>query len=634
MEKARVIVLTDIGPWDAEPDDAQSLVRLLLYANEYDIEGIIPNASWCGPDTSAPGYMQRILDVIDAYEKVYDNLCVHAAGYPTADMLRSRVKRGTNYVNMRRIAKPDEKTANDVAARRAYYSDESNWGAPNVGAGCSNEGSRLIAACLTNSDQRPLWICCWGGVGTLAQALYDLSQQKDEEQMRTLVKKLRVYDIDGQDDCGAWICNTFPDIRWQRSDVSFWGFSETPQRNKEMFGPNYCVFDLSTTTPQWLDAHIQSHGPLGELYPLALYGMETDSPSFLNLVRNGLSDPEHVHWGGWGGRHTLIKSQNPPAEHFNGTFLYEKKPFYMHRDDVDTVFDEKNGRLVNKDICAPIARWRTDYQHDMAVRMDWSVSNEYSACNHNPIAVVDGDSTKDAIVIQTAPGCDISPDASASYDPDGDSLTFKWYVYPEPGTYFRPVAIDRADTATPVIHVPKDAHHDEIHVILEVQDNGRGFALKAYRRLVLRTGDTGLCGAQEVINDTAFTYSEGWHYLTDQYGSHEFDTHVSDSAGATAELTFMGNRVMLFGGAYQTNGIAEICIDNGRPVRVDFSSQLAAWKNRHEANPCVTTGDTLQYLSEYLEDGPHTLRITVTGEKSRFSEGYHIVIDRAVVFGK
>ena len=42
MEKARLIVLTDIGPWTGEPDDAQSLVRLLLYANEYDIEGIIP----------------------------------------------------------------------------------------------------------------------------------------------------------------------------------------------------------------------------------------------------------------------------------------------------------------------------------------------------------------------------------------------------------------------------------------------------------------------------------------------------------------------------------------------------------------------------------------------------------------
>lgn len=81
MEKARLIVLTDIGPWDAEPDDAQSLVRLMLYSNELDIEGIIPNASWCRPDTSDEGFITRITDVIHAYGKVRDNLLVHANGY-------------------------------------------------------------------------------------------------------------------------------------------------------------------------------------------------------------------------------------------------------------------------------------------------------------------------------------------------------------------------------------------------------------------------------------------------------------------------------------------------------------------------------------------------------------------------
>lgn len=43
-EKVRYIVLTDVNPghfpW-TEKDDIQSLVRLFLYSNEIDIEGII-----------------------------------------------------------------------------------------------------------------------------------------------------------------------------------------------------------------------------------------------------------------------------------------------------------------------------------------------------------------------------------------------------------------------------------------------------------------------------------------------------------------------------------------------------------------------------------------------------------------
>src|SRR5207245_11614288 len=42
-QKPRVIIETDAG---GDPDDEQSLVRFLVYANEWDIEGIIANRSW------------------------------------------------------------------------------------------------------------------------------------------------------------------------------------------------------------------------------------------------------------------------------------------------------------------------------------------------------------------------------------------------------------------------------------------------------------------------------------------------------------------------------------------------------------------------------------------------------------
>ena len=51
-QKLRVVVLTDI---EADPDDAQSLVRLLLYANQWDIEGLIATTSIHQKNQSSSG---------------------------------------------------------------------------------------------------------------------------------------------------------------------------------------------------------------------------------------------------------------------------------------------------------------------------------------------------------------------------------------------------------------------------------------------------------------------------------------------------------------------------------------------------------------------------------------------------
>ena len=288
----------------------------------------------------------------------------------------------------------------------------------NVGDGLSNEGSRLIQAAIEKDDDRGLWIALWGGCGTLAQALYDMSKQYSKEEIDILCSKITVYDIDGQDDCGGWICHNYPTIKWMRSDVSFWGFSESPEKIKVRFGEECYVGNLDNVCDTWIKKNIQSKGALGMLYPLSEYGMETDSPSILNLLCNGLSDYNNQHWGGWGGRYTLMKSQNVPAEHFRHTYLKEERPFYMHRDDVDTWYDEYNGRLMNKNLFASIARWRSDYQNDMATRMLWSVNEKYENCNHNPIVVLNNDSTKDAIILNVNCGDVVRPDLTGTYDPD------------------------------------------------------------------------------------------------------------------------------------------------------------------------------------------------------------------------
>lgn len=631
MEKARMIVLTDIGPWTGEPDDAQSLVRLLLYANEYDIEGIIPNASWCGPDTSDEGYMTRIHDVVNAYEKVVENLEKHAKGYPTAEYLRSRVKRGTSFVNMKKRVSISRESIEACKADVEKYRKSEEY---NVGEGLTNEGAELIRAAIEKQDTRPLWITLWGGCGTLAQAIYDMAKEYTRDKMRVLLSKLCVYDIDGQDDCGAWIMHRYPEITWLRSDVAFWGFSETPKKSENRaFPKNSSVGDLSTVSPEWVSENIQAQGPLGKVYPLARQGLETDSPSFLFLLNNGLQSYLFPHYGGWGGRFTRTLSENVPAEHFTATQLCEDSPFYMYRDDVDTYWDKECGMLHRKNMLATIGRWRTAYQNDMAARMQWSLTPNYKEANHNPVAIVNGDKTKDFLYIDAKPGDEVLLNASDSFDPDGDSLSFRYYTYPEAGTYHYPVRILGEDSAMATVYVPENAFHEEIHIILEVSEKNRKMPLTAYRRIIIRTGETGLDGErQDFFNDTDFTYTGEWEYLTDQYGSHNRDIHISDKAGAEATLSFYGNRVMLFGGAFSDNGIASMEID-GKPVEeCDFYSCFPRWESRYSFNIAITTGDTVQWLSPYLGEGRHTLRITVLGKHNDASSGDYVVIDRAVAF--
>ncbi len=81
----RVVVSSDIGGTD--PDDIQSMVHLLVYADVFDLEGFV----------SSPyglGRKEHILRVVDAYEHDYPNLITHSDGYPTPDALRAITKQG------------------------------------------------------------------------------------------------------------------------------------------------------------------------------------------------------------------------------------------------------------------------------------------------------------------------------------------------------------------------------------------------------------------------------------------------------------------------------------------------------------------------------------------------------------
>ncbi|HOM99215.1 MAG TPA: DUF1593 domain-containing protein, partial [Acidobacteriota bacterium] len=93
-EKARVLVLTDISN---EPDDEESLVRFLVYSNEYQVEGIVATTStWLRTGTRE----DLIRRAVEAYGRVRPNLVRHARGYPTREELASVVATGQPHYGM------------------------------------------------------------------------------------------------------------------------------------------------------------------------------------------------------------------------------------------------------------------------------------------------------------------------------------------------------------------------------------------------------------------------------------------------------------------------------------------------------------------------------------------------------
>lgn len=176
-EKPRVFVLTDI---ENEPDDAMSMVRFLVYSNQYDIEGLTATTSIHQQNRIAS---QRIQKIVNAYAEVRDNLEKNESGFPTAEFVLSKITEGL----------PE-------------------YGLNAVGEGKDSPASEKLIQVVDKNDERPLWVTVWGGPNVLAQALWKVRKTRSAEELAAFVSKLRVYTISDQDDSGPWIRKEFPDL--------------------------------------------------------------------------------------------------------------------------------------------------------------------------------------------------------------------------------------------------------------------------------------------------------------------------------------------------------------------------------------------------------------------------------------
>ncbi len=450
--KPRVIVLTDIAN---EPDDQMSMVRFLVYSNEFDIEGLIATTSTWMKRTVRPDVIRSL---IDAYEQVQPNLLKHAPGFPAAAALRHLVVSGQPTYGMAAVGPEPEKMS---------------------------PGAELIlgAADHVDPDGRPLWILAWGGTNTLAQALLHARATRTPAQLEALLAKLRVYTISDQDDAGPWIRREFPALHYIASpstqDGEQYYFATWTGISGDRFYKNAPGADFTTFTDDWVNTNIRAKGPLGKLYPFPCCIHEGDTPSFLGLINNGLASAMSPAFGGWGGRYIW---RQPAGE--SRPFWTQGGDSYPGRDNSrDTVVGVDGQRYTSDQ--ATIWRWRTAFQHDFAARMDWTIKDVREA-NHNPVVVVNGQAGKAPITIDATVGTPLTLDTAGTRDPDGNGLKYTWFLYQEvgpgiPGKTDPRVTIENGNSARVTV-TPRMA--GVAHIILAVEDDGMP-SLTAYRRVIL-----------------------------------------------------------------------------------------------------------------------------------------------------
>jgi hypothetical protein len=424
-QKPRLMVLTDIG---GDPDDQQSMIRLMLYACDFEIEGLVASAS------GTPGELDQdmvrpdlIEQIVRAYGNVRDKLIQHRDGYPETGALLDRIKSGNPH--------------------RGFDS---------LGQDADTEGSEWIRQAALREDARPLNVVIWGGSTDLAQALWRLSDTLEPEALATVLRRLRVHSIGHQDETGPWIVRTFPELFYVLS------MAEPGQDKREgAYRGMYLDGDESLTSPDWLQEHVLTgHGPLGALYPMATWTApnphvalkEGDTPSWFYFLPNGLGSPDHPEWGCWGGRFR-------PA----GNRLF--------RDAADRVGGVTHAR-------ATVWRWRPDFQSEFQARMDWCVASPAEA-NHPPQALVRGPARR---MVRSMDW--VALDGSGSGDSDGDELAYDWFVYPEAGSCRGEVDLWGATSKVAALHVPEVEAPQTVHLVLRVVDSGEP-PLASYARVVL-----------------------------------------------------------------------------------------------------------------------------------------------------
>jgi hypothetical protein len=423
-ERLRLIIETDAG---GDPDDEQSLVRLLVYANEFDIEGIIANRPHAragenkNPERTGLGIVRCLLK---AYGECYTNLVQHDPCYPRPEQLWQHTVPG--------------------------YDD-------------TDDAVKLILAAVDSLDPRPVWYSDWGtdnGAATnnLRRALDRVRRERGPGGYAKFKSRLRLSSADKFAEHTTTVAPPF----------ALWVDTFRPELERRRW---YHRFSALTARAGGFDIERDvrtGHGPLGALYPTNTthWCKEGDSMSFIYLLPTGLNDPNQPTWGSWAGRYS-------PNTNFPGRAYFWA-----------TAVDAWNGATNRENT---LARWAAPLQNDFRVRLDWCVK-DFAHANHPPRLTLNSVTGTEVLRLHSRAGAKLKLDASGSTDPDGHRLNYAWFIYPEPSTYGSEVLLDGTNTSTVTVRIPADLAGQTIHALAAVTDDGQP-ALTRYRRAVISISD-------------------------------------------------------------------------------------------------------------------------------------------------
>lgn len=456
--KPRVIVTSD-----GEIDDECSLVRFLLYTNEWDVEGIISSSSqyhwhghrWAGDDWAVP--------YLNAYEEVYPNLVLHDEDYPTPEYLKSITLLGN-------VA--DEGEMDSITP-----------------------GSRhIVKVLLDETENQPIWILAWGGTNTIARALKTIEKEHPEK-MDYVAGKLRLFFIWEQDST----YQAYIRPNWGKYDIltiisdQFWAIAYQWDKILPEDKIDYFKDD-------WMKSNIlKDHGPLCSLYQAykggddnegwnagspkqkGAFRSEGDSPAFLQIIPTGLRNMESPGYGGWGGRYINVRNNTwldpvplsdykyPEGRWYTGSAWgrnYMREEYPANQD-------------LMREYFKPLTRWTDAIQNDFAARADWCVKS-YDEANHPPVVKLNH-----PINLYSEPDSVIYLNANETFDPDDDELSFTWWYYKEASSFKGNIEIENNNRPNASFRLPKEMLAGEtIHIICEVSDNG-GPQLTRYSRVIV-----------------------------------------------------------------------------------------------------------------------------------------------------
>jgi hypothetical protein len=405
-----------------DPDDEQSLVRFLLYTSEFDVEGIICNRERAR-DGENLNTVRTGLGIVQRQIKAY------------SECYKNLVEHD------KRFPPPDELLKRTVAG----YDD-------------TDDGVRLVIAAVDRDDPRPLWFCNWGtidgsGESSLKRALDRVLNERGPEGYAKFKNKIRLSSDD-----------QFGDHTWKIAPpFKIWVDTFRPEVDRKRW---YHRFSGITATAGGFDIKrdlLTGHGPLAALYPTNTTHpqKEGDTMSFLYLVPTGMNEPSQPTWGSWAGRYGLRDKAEGRAYYWAN--VKDNWRETIHRENT-------------------LRRFAADLQNDFRARLDWCVQPK-SKANHPPQVVVNGQ--KGVTEVVSPAGVVIDLDTAGTTDPDGDTLTYEWWLYREASTYGGLVKIETTKNPNARVVFPKDAAGKTVHVMLTVRDNGQP-PLARYRRIVLK----------------------------------------------------------------------------------------------------------------------------------------------------